>query len=189
MEKILCFKKNLLPPDYLGRETALKIELHEFSRIVEGHQEYQLRGLMEENTDYKQIIPYALIRDTDNCFFVYPRKGSEARLHGLKSCGIGGHVSSHDEAVTLEQTIHNCLKREIFEETGLKPKVFTFLGYINEEIHPVGHFHCGLVFFCEVKDREEIVLSTEITQFNFMEPERLLSENLELWSRLALSLV
>jgi predicted NUDIX family phosphoesterase len=72
-------------------------------RLLEGDQiEYLPRGRMEEDPNYKQLIPYVLFRWTDEGgtthVFQYQRGGGmgEARLHAKFSVGVGGHISSGD---------------------------------------------------------------------------------------------
>lgn len=53
--------------------------------------------------DWLQIIPYIVLRDQAN-IFTYWRgaQAAEKRLHGKRSLGVGGHVSSSDIAELLD---------------------------------------------------------------------------------------
>ena len=45
---------------------------------------------------FPQILPYIAIRDLDGNYLTYSRNGTETRLHGSRSIGIGGHIDIND---------------------------------------------------------------------------------------------
>src|SRR5947207_2131869 len=65
---------------------------------------YRPRSEMEENPDFKQLIPYVIFRYQDSAgqvqLFQYTRgKGmGESRLHSKRSVGVGGHISIDDRS-------------------------------------------------------------------------------------------
>lgn len=81
----------LIHPDY---NNALQI----FSKYTFKERNQKL----ENNPNYKQIIPYTLIkfidRESNEYYLTYERKsgGNENRLHNLKSVGFGGHMNKID---------------------------------------------------------------------------------------------
>ncbi|MFN3412355.1 MAG: hypothetical protein ACK4YF_09375, partial [Exilispira sp.] len=106
------------------------IETHYFS--------FQQRDIVEHDISKKQIIPYIIIQDSQNRFFIYRRKGNEKRLHGFYSSGTGGHIDYEDikENIKKEapldsnyfkinisnfyEIIKKTLLRELYEETGIE---------------------------------------------------------------------
>ncbi len=89
-------------------------------KIVDTFVAYEVkrRGDMEEDPSYKQLIGYALLKDSKTKeVLVYRRLtgGGEARLHGKASVGIGGHMNEE-----VGKTIYEMLKvnaaRELNEE-------------------------------------------------------------------------
>jgi predicted NUDIX family phosphoesterase len=114
------------------------------------------RGYMEQNSHYKQIIPYLLLQrgqDDEARVLCYQRKTkhTEARLGGLWSVGFGGHiepVDRTDDQVAAHGLVLATALREMSEETGLNPgcEALTLAGYINSDSEDVSSVHFGVVF-------------------------------------------
>lgn len=121
---------------------------------------------MEINHDYKQPIPYAVLK-RGNEIFVYERlkAGGESRLHNKLSIGVGGHMNMPE--VTIEGSSpqwYNLLLenmfREINEEISFgkvidEPK-FNILGMINDDEDSVGKVHIGVLAIFELDEDVEI---------------------------------
>ncbi|MEX2093740.1 MAG: phosphoesterase, partial [Pirellulales bacterium] len=129
-------------------------------RLLEGREiEYLPRGSMEEDSSYKQLIPYVLFRWTDDDgqvqLFQYQRGGGmgERRLHAKRSVGIGGHISSLDAtAGHMAHVYREGMQRELAEEVAIdSPYVETIAGLINDDETPVGKVHLGVVHLCDVE--------------------------------------
>ncbi len=79
------------------------------------------------------------------------KKGGEARLHGLMSIGVGGHINPVDD-VDRENVLLRGLERELDEEVeiehrgGLHP-----VGFINDDTNGVGSVHLGLCYTLPVE--------------------------------------
>lgn len=131
--------------------------------LEESH--FQPRAKMEQDTFYKQLIPYCIVIDrATNKILTYTRgkAGTEERLHDKLSMGFGGHVNPVDSLATLEQrdplaSVQSCVAREMFEEIGLyfgpgeiQPR---FVGFVNNDADAVGAVHLGLVYLIEVEPR------------------------------------
>lgn len=55
------------------------------------------RDAAERDEGYRQIIPYVVLRAPAGIFsYARTSRGREARLHGLRSIGVGGHVNPGD---------------------------------------------------------------------------------------------
>ena len=80
---------------------------------------------------FPQILGYVQLVNEQGEFLSYARKGKEKGLHGLRSIGVGGHVS-HEELITaiyrsddptqlpkLTELIQLGLRRELLEEVGI----------------------------------------------------------------------
>ena len=133
--------------------------LRAFSSPEEGEREIsRLDGLaqarprreLESDPSWKQPIPYAvaLYRPqgapaSDVQLFWMDRLagGSDKRLHGRASFGVGGHVSPSDGGIRA------ALAREWAEEvtTDALPN-FAPLGLLNDDVDDVGRVHLGVVF-------------------------------------------
>ena len=82
---------------------------------------FRPRSEVEDDPCFKQIIPYVVFR-SDGAVFCYTRGKSqgEARLHRLRSLGVGGHVAEADAdgRATLD-AYEMALRRELDEEVDV----------------------------------------------------------------------
>lgn len=152
--------------------------------------EYIPRNEAEENYAYKQIIPYALVFNSEDKLLYYQRCGSEKRLSGLLSAGIGGHVNDKDGGASLYEMIVSGLIREIKEELGqeITHSQLQLLGIINEEITDVGHCHIGVVFKI-LMDESQMSFEDELGTPMWSNTTELDLSRFELWSSLAIKLL
>jgi len=150
------------------------------------------RESAETDSSIKQIIPYLLVRTSTGHLGCYQRKGTEDRLHGLWSVGIGGHVSTVDQsdhAGELKTYVRNGLFREMTEEfESMPPGIPIFLGLINEEKTSVGAVHLGLVFCLEINSPETVIPGKELFRFCWITAAEIHGLKLEYWSNLAMQL-
>lgn len=150
---------------------------------------YIPRSQAETDNSYKQVIPYVLVFDEEGKVLYYQRCGSEKRLSGLYSAGIGGHVNDKDTGYSIFDTVVTGLKREMFEELGIEIKEtqLQFLGMINEERTEVGHCHIGVVFKV-LLENEQLCFEREIGHPDWQYSHMLDLSRFELWSALAIKL-
>ena len=111
----------------------------------------------ERRPAWKQPIPYCVIRHGDE-LLVLERLATqgEARLHGMGSIGIGGHVDPPDAEAPGELFANACL-RELHEELILKgePRIRP-IGLLNDDATEVGAVHVGLVHAVDCLERPEL---------------------------------
>ena len=134
-------------------------------------------GIYIGNKPIRQVIPYVVVVDGQGKTLVYQREtsGNEARLHGLLSIGLGGHVDladcvvADDGSIDLIKTIEASAARELEEEASyiLAPKQITWSGIIKLENTLVDQVHIGLVGYLTVK-ANEANFSEEIGNASFM---------------------
>ncbi len=196
MERVLCVKRNDLPGKWVTKKSVVKIKEQTFfekcSQLKFGFQE---RQIVEQDKNFKQLIPYVLIQTRDlKKIAVYKREGSEKRLHDLWSIGIGGHINPIDAIKNpslLNEIIITGMKREIDEELKQinQNDEPIFKGIINEDETDVGSVHIGLVFTILTDNKDDYVGGEELVDFRWISTDRLNTMNLELWSKLALKLI
>jgi predicted NUDIX family phosphoesterase len=156
------------------------------------------RGDCETDPNFKQIIPYAVIRhcyfsEGDEQVFRYRRGAAsgEQRLTGLLSLGIGGHVNktSDDPSSCFITSFY----RELDEEVVMPNYTTTLRGFINHETTPVGQVHLGVVIDVLVESPCVYPREKEIAEA-FFAPLRSLplaasdpvADDFELWSKMLL---
>lgn len=201
-ESVLCVQT-----DMLVQKIGLKDNTYRYNeaQVVELFSacapRFILRAEAEHNPAYKQLIPYCLIQDQDGTFLSYERKGTEKRLHGLMSLGVGGHINPVDtrstQGTALAETLQKALNRELEEEIGLTPEKSdcTCLGLIHEDRTPVGQVHIGIVYLVRTR-KEHLRIGEELGTVHWLRAEDITQAmgakdndaEFEYWSELAFSL-
>ena len=190
-EKILVIDRRNIPKAWLSEKLSKKIPVNDLEQLLP-FIEWRDRSKAEIDESVKQIIPYLIVEsDEDNRIAIYERKGSEKRIHGLHSVGVGGHVDQKDFKTNdrFIDLILRAAKREVFEEfEAVTPsKNINFLGIINEEHTQVGRTHLGLVFKLKITGKG--IPSYELHNLHWLYKDEILKNyKLEMWSEMALEL-
>lgn len=160
-------------------------------KIIDTFESYEVkrRGDMEEDSSYKQLIGYVLLKDANtNEVLVYKRLvgGGEARLHGKASVGIGGHMNEVEGRTIFEMLKINAA-RELNEEVGVSEEEalnnLHFIGLINDDKTEVGQVHVGVVYECKVDKSKVEVKEDDTLVIKWMTAdEAKAEENYETWS-------
>lgn len=189
MEQVLVVKREKIEKYIAGRNGLITENVPELLEIVRNGHEYLPRPEAEERPDFKQIIPYVILRQGDKVFVTRRlNKGGEARLHGKISIGIGGHINPVDEQGDM---LMKGLWREIHEEVELdKHGELVSCGFINDDSNSVGSVHLGACFTLEVEGNVS-VKETEKLEGLWMTLPELNSnyENMETWTQIALEVL
>jgi len=195
-EKVLCIKRDLLPESWVTQKSIVSLELDRFiENCSTSGFEFVKRINAENNSSYKQIIPYIILQTKDHGkTAIYQRQGSEQRLHDLWSLGIGGHINPVDMNTnkdSFKQILFTGMQRELDEEfEKMSEEIFPeFLGVISEDITDVGKVHLGAVFTIKTNSPEKFLPGEELFQFIWEKTNSLHQLNLELWSTMALELL
>lgn len=141
------------------------------------------RAEAEVSEQLIQPIPYCTFANLLG-YLTYARKGTEQRLHGFRSVGIGGHIDFEDG------TLKNGLIRELKEEVGLKDPEWNYRrisGFIYDPTTAVGRVHLGIVSHFIVRP-DEITAEEELFDAKWVGYDELARtiEEYELWSQLTL---
>lgn len=181
-EKVLSVPKNIVMPQPWQGITTNGLE--GFEKLVKDSGQFKRRGDVEEDPNWKQIIPY-MVYSYKKQFFLMQRtdKGGEARLYNNFSLGIGGHMRKED----LEgETIMDWAKREFVEEVSFNGK-FTGkpLGLLNDDSNAVGGVHLGYVILLE-GDSDNIKINDEhqTGELKTLEEIQKIYPQMETWSQI-----
>jgi len=114
------------------------------------------RPTAEISPEFRQIIPYVLIRNGDDYFvLIRTPKQSEARLHHKVSLGIGGHINPG-------QSLLEGLQRELDEEVWIGSSFdMQFIGIINDDSTDVGRVHLGAAYLLDAQGNDVKVKETD----------------------------
>jgi predicted NUDIX family phosphoesterase len=188
--KICCVETVKLPAPWVRATNALPVDF--FEEVRDSDMLWIERPAAETDPAYKQIIPYIVMRDSQSRILCYPRHGTEERLHGLMSCGIGGHIDEDDNAGVFSETVKAGMLRELSEELdNFNPQMvdLVYKGIINELDTPVGHVHLGLVYLALCQAGYQPGPSEETAGMSWKTRDQLEALNMEQWSWLALKLI
>ncbi|MCS7059336.1 MAG: NUDIX domain-containing protein [Meiothermus sp.] len=111
------------------------------------------RTQAEEDPSYRQVIPYALVRYGDRYLLMRRKGGNEARLRGLYTLGVGGHINPEDQGVN---PLLDGLRRELLEEVGVRRYTARPMGLIVMSDTPVSRVHAGVVFLVDSEDQPQV---------------------------------
>lgn len=111
---------------------------------------FKPRNILENDSSYKQIIPYAIICCGDEVYlFKRTKKQTEVRLHNLYSLGVGGHMNPYGEKIDVAYMRHE-LNREMNEEVivhkGCIIESIAAIGFLNDDTNDVGKVHLGVLY-------------------------------------------
>ncbi|MGY4686910.1 NUDIX domain-containing protein [Petrotoga sp. DB-2] len=179
VEKISSFNNNFF-----------KIKFSDFVEILESGNFHE-RDEIENDYNYKQIIPYVVFKNYEDKILVLKRTQNqgEKRLHNKISIGIGGHINKGDKGITMEQTFFNGMDREINEELWITNSYkYVYKGIINDNDEDVSKVHLGVLFvgfIDSAKIKEEN--NFESTWLKKEEIVNLKDVNFEGWTTIALN--
>jgi predicted NUDIX family phosphoesterase len=146
---------------------------------------FRRRSEAEEDPDWKQIIPYAVVRSGARIFLMRrSAQGAEARLHHRFSIGVGGHINPGE--AEPERRVLDGLERELDEElVWPAARRVQPIGILNDDSSDVGRVHFGIVFLVDVEEPAVAVRETDLLDGRFVEADELSRslEAMESWSR------
>ena len=148
---------------------------------------------------FPQILGYVQLVNEQGEILSYARKGKEKGLHGLRSIGVGGHVS-HEELVTaiyrsdeptqlpkLTELIQLGLRRELFEEVGIDIGTYMEANQLLvSDSNITSHVHVGLPMQLNVVESDIILEDSEFLDARWISIEELKAtvDIYEPWSQL-----
>ena len=191
-EMVLVLPRQLL--DTLGEFQGIQLDARRYiGPILDGGQtRFMPRSQAEENPDFKQIIPYVLIRQGDRWLhYVRGKASGEKRLVAKGSIGVGGHINPEDQSLfdTGRDFYDRAVQRELHEELRIDGEFRTrIVALLNDDSTPVGRVHLGVVHLCELTHENVSRGEASLTELRFLPLEELQNrrEQLETWSQFCL---
>src|SRR5437870_9932854 len=145
-EDVMVVETALLRPHFTAR--LIRDHAPAILELIASKHSFIPRAKAEVSPQYRQIIPYVVIRSGDD-YFVLRRtaKQTEARLHHKVSIGIGGHINPGH---TLLEGLH----KELDEEVAIEmPFGLQFVGILNDDHTEVGRVHLGAVYVADLPEK------------------------------------
>jgi predicted NUDIX family phosphoesterase len=186
-ERVLVLDRLAIPGgcDFKGLRRADASSIGELQAGIRRDGRYVDRNLAEESPDWKQLIPYVVVRGGERTFLMERTDaGGDPRLHRKASIGVGGHLNPVDEG---DDPLMVGLRREWAEElvADWEPE-FQLVGMLNDDSNPVGSVHLGVVFVVEAKGRSVQVRELDKLSGRMASPAEVEAawDRLETWSQL-----
>lgn len=153
------------------------------------HASYQPRNAMEQDSSFKQLIPYCVFQCRGQVF-CYQRgtDQGESRLHAKRSIGVGGHVSTLDlngEASPYREGMNREIQEEVYLNTEWTESC---VGLINDDESEVGKVHLGIVHIFNLDNPKVTPREKSMINAGFVPPVELVREldQFETWSQICL---
>jgi predicted NUDIX family phosphoesterase len=194
-EQVLVVERKVFEQVGLFNGLAFDVDRYLDKIFAPGVPRFIPRPQAEKDPSYKQLIPYVIMaHDGRYLSYVRGRRAGEARLVGLRSIGIGGHINPRDDMPLFNDNFYEAyltaVEREVAEEVSVDTThTDRIVALLNDESNEVGSVHLGIVHYWildapKVNRREQM-----ITQMSFQTPADLhqLRDTMETWSSLCLS--
>jgi len=189
-ENVLVVRRNLF--EQLGSFQGLSFEPEKYLNLLlsRGNNFFLSRAQAENDSAYKQIIPYVLLAFQDRVLhYVRGKKAGEQRLVAKGSIGIGGHMNEGDESLFAwdEQAYRAGVEREVNEEIKIDTQFEDrIVALLNDDTTEVGRVHLGIVHVFRLAQQKVEKREAMITNLAFLTKAELLNrrESLETWSQI-----
>jgi len=190
VENVLVIRRNLF--EQLGSFQGLNFEPEKYLNLLlsRGNNFFLPRAQAENDSAYKQIIPYVLFAFQDRVLhYVRGKKAGEQRLVAKGSIGIGGHMNESDESLFAwdEQAYRAGVEREVNEEIKIDTQFEDrIVALLNDDTTEVGRVHLGIVHVFRLAQQKVEKREAMITNLAFLTKAELLNrrESLETWSQI-----
>jgi predicted NUDIX family phosphoesterase len=194
-EQVLVVERKVLEQAGMFQGLIFDVQRYLDKLFVPGVPRFMPRPQAEANPNYKQLIPYVIMSCNGKYLsYVRGRRAGEARLTGLRSIGIGGHINPADDMPLFNsdfrEAYRSAVEREVAEEVSVEATHSDkIVALLNDDSTEVGSVHLGIVHHWildspSVSRREQV-----ITQMAFMSPAELrkVRDSMETWSQLCLA--
>jgi predicted NUDIX family phosphoesterase len=155
-ELVLVVPRGLALPD--GAWNGLRLRgVAELLQLVGQRGEFRPRAEVESQPAWQQVIPHLVVRSGDRVLAMRRlRAGSEPRLRGQVTLGVGGHINAED-GLPGEAWLTGC-RREWREEVVCDRELTArAVGLIKDESGPVGRVHLGVLILVDAGGTEVLV--------------------------------
>ena len=156
---------------------------------------FNKRNLLENDSSYKQIIPYAVINCDDEVYlFRRTKKQTENRLHNLYSLGVGGHMNpskGENELSYIRAELERELNEEVFIHNNCTIESLKPLGLINDDTNEVGKVHLGVLYDIHLSNTSIEIKEKEKMEGKWIKKSdlKLYYPQMESWSKIYIDLV
>jgi predicted NUDIX family phosphoesterase len=155
-EQVMVVPTERLAP-FLVPRGLVREQTDEILELIVDEHFFIDRPVAEVSPQYKQIIPYVVIRHGERFYLLQrTKKQTETRLHLKYSIGIGGHINPDTPDLI------DGLQKELEEEVAVEGDYdLTFTGILIDTSTEVGNVHLGIVYILDTASGDVTVRETE----------------------------
>ncbi len=183
--------------DRLGRFQGWHPYVDDYFRLLlhPSNNLFMDRNVAEHDDNYKQLIPYVVLRCGDSVFsYVRGKRSTETRLVAMRSIGVGGHIEPADQSLfsSNRDMYLEAARREVSEEVELSSAYKeSIVALINDDSTDVGKVHLGIMHIWDLAEPKVTKREGLITQSGFVSIPDLKKKlhELETWSQIALQVL
>ena len=157
-EKVLVFERKILEQTGIFHGLQFDVEPYLCELFTPGVLRFMLRSQAEKDPNYKQLIPYVIIKHADKYLsYVRGKRAGEKRLVGNRSIGIGGHINPVDEVLPMYTEIirdgyTRAVEREVAEEVAVEADhTDKIVALLNDDSNEVGQVHLAACAYLEAQ--------------------------------------
>jgi predicted NUDIX family phosphoesterase len=157
----------------------------ELLRLVADLGEFRPRSEVEHQPEWQQVIPHLVVRDDSRILTMRRlRAGSERRLRGQVTIGIGGHINAADGAPghAWIAGCHREWREEVVCDQALSGRA---VGLLKDDAGEVGRVHLGVLILVDPGAAEVTVRERDKLEGRMAEIDELRAYYLEMetWSQ------
>lgn len=187
-EEVLVVKDNIINAILNGGFGFIKYDIDVLYSGIASDYEYRLRSIVEREYEYRQIIPYAIVKYKDK-YLLLKRKSAqnEERLHDMYSVGVGGHINKIDGLIGIKNIIREGFRRELNEEVSIKCGYnVNYMGIIRDNSTDVAKLHLGIVYMLDLKEDNINIIEVDKMSGSMKDYNEIgqYYDNMESWSQL-----
>jgi predicted NUDIX family phosphoesterase len=134
------------------------LSVNYLNRFRKEHEWIERDEALENNKNYRQVIPYCLVQHSETGLFLLSKrtdKQQEKRLHNKYSIGIGGHI---EQGEYTHCPIETTSEKELLEETGCcighSNSINEFQGIILSDGKDIDDVHVGCLYHVITSENE-----------------------------------
>ena len=192
-EQVLVVGREVLEQEGMFQGLQFDVDRYLARLFAAGVPRFLPRSQVEEDSNYKQLIPYVIMAcDDEYLSYVRGKRAGEGRLVGNRSIGVGGHINPVDDELPLfgtdfREAYLRAVEREVAEEVSVEAKhTDRVVALLNDDSNEVGSVHLGIVHYWKLDTPKVSKREQMITQMAFVSSGELqeVRDSLETWSQL-----
>lgn len=185
----------MLPPSALVTKRLPGVLTIPLAEAIDNDMMYMKRCEAELDEAYLQPVMYVVATyaepNAEDKIFCMHRIGKlgDARLSGLYSIGVGGHVDEGEKLL-------DCFYRELQEEVGVTRDDISStkcMGYIYDRSTAIGRVHLGVVYAIRLKHGDIAVAEPDKLRGEWITKEHLaqlrVHDQMETWSNICADMI